>query len=101
MKTTNYQQLLDDRLARMTSAERAEYDEAYERAGLALRLAELFYEARTAAGLTQAELARRMGTTQPTIARIEGGGRVPTMDMLERLATAVGQHLEITLRATA
>lgn len=99
MKTVKYQQVLNERLARMTTEERAEYDEAYERAGLALRLAELFYEARTAAGLTQAELARRMGTTQPTIARIEGGGRMPTMDMLERLATAFGQRLEISLTA--
>lgn len=99
MNMVNNQQLLNERLARMTAAERADYEEAYERAGLALRLAELFYEARTATGLTQAELARRMGTTQPTIARIEGGGRMPTIDMLERLAAAVGQRLEISLTA--
>lgn len=99
MKTTNFQDLIDERLAKMTPEQRAEYEEAYERAGLAMRLAELFYDARTGAGLTQTELARRMGTTQPTIARIEGGGRMPTLDMLERLATAVGQHLDISLAA--
>nr|WP_275941994.1 helix-turn-helix transcriptional regulator [Nocardia cerradoensis] len=51
--------------------------------------------------MTQTELARRMGTTQPTIARIEGGGRMPTLDMLERLATAVGQRLDISLGPAA
>ncbi len=49
-------------------------------------MAELFYAGRTGAGLTQTELARRMGTTQPTIAKIEGGGCVPTVDMLDRPA---------------
>lgn len=99
MKTVHYQQVLDERRAQMTAEERADYDAAYERAGLALRLAELCYEARTGTGLTQTELAQRMGTTQPTIARIEGGGRMPTIDMLERLAKAVGQRLEISLSA--
>ncbi|WP_371507518.1 helix-turn-helix domain-containing protein [Nocardia violaceofusca] len=42
-----------------------------------------------------------MGTTQPTIARIEGGGRMPTLDMLERLANAVGQRLDISLGPAA
>ncbi|MDR7171032.1 ribosome-binding protein aMBF1 (putative translation factor) [Nocardia kruczakiae] len=101
MNTVNYQKVHAQRLARMTPEQRAEYDAAYEHAGLALRLAELFYDARTAAGLTQTELARRMGTTQPTIARIEGGGRIPTLDMLERLATAIGMQLDISLTTAA
>lgn len=99
MKTTDFQDLVDERLSKMTPEQRAEYEDAYERAELSMRLAELFYDARTGAGLTQTELARRMGTTQPTIARIEGGGRMPTLDMLERLATAVGRHLDISLTA--
>jgi transcriptional regulator with XRE-family HTH domain len=45
---------------------------------------------RTSAGLTQTELARRIGTTQSSIARIEGGGSLPTIDMLARLARATG-----------
>ncbi|MFF0457490.1 helix-turn-helix domain-containing protein [Nocardia africana] len=101
MKNVNYRDVVNGRLEKMTPDQRAEYDAAYERAGLALRLAELFYDARAAAGLTQTELARRMGTTQPTIARIEGGGRMPTLDMLERLATAVGRRLDISLRPAA
>lgn len=73
-------------LAQLTDAERTEHEAAYEEAGLALRMAELFYAGRTGAGLTQTELARRTGTTQPTIAKIECGGRVPTVDMLDRPA---------------
>lgn len=42
---------------------------------MAMRLAELFYETRIAAGPSQTELARRMGTSQPVIARIEGADR--------------------------
>ena len=83
--------------AALTPEERAVYDEAYEQAGVAMRLAELFYETRTAAGLSQTELARRMVTRQPVIARIEGGGSTPTVDMLDRLARATGKRLEISL----
>jgi ribosome-binding protein aMBF1 (putative translation factor) len=44
---------------------------AYAAATLAGQLAELVYTLRTRAGLTKNELARRMGTTQSSIARIE------------------------------
>lgn len=99
MNTMSHDEVFGARFAQITDAERAEYAAAYEEAGLALRMAGLFYAARTGAGLTQTELARRMGTTQPTIAKIEGGGRVPTIDMLDRLARAVGQRLEVSLVA--
>ena len=97
MKTTSYREVRRARDAAMTEGERAVYAEAYEQAGVALRLAELFYETRTQAGLSQTELARRMGTSQPVIARIEGGGSTPTVDMLDRLARATGKRLEISL----
>jgi transcriptional regulator with XRE-family HTH domain len=54
-----------------------------------------FYTLRTRAGLTQTELARRMRTTQSSIARIEGGGSLPTLDMLSRLAHATGSTLRL------
>lgn len=50
---------------------------------------------RTDSGLTQAELAERMGTTQSAIARMEGGGTRPTLETLERLARAVGLELVV------
>lgn len=56
---------------------------------------ELVLRLRTEAGLTQAELAQRMGTTQSAIARIEGGGSRPTLETLERLAAAVGKEFVV------
>ena len=50
-------------------------------------------------GLTQAEMAARMGTTQSAIARMEGGGVRPTLETLERLARAVGQELVVGVGA--
>ncbi|MDX6275820.1 MAG: hypothetical protein QOJ92_3030 [Frankiales bacterium] len=53
----------------------------------------LVHRLRTEAGLTQAELAQRMGTTQSAIARMEGSR--PSLDTLERLAAAVGAELVV------
>ena len=55
----------------------------------------LVYRLRTEAGLTQADLADRMGTTQSAIARMEGGGTRPTLETLEKLAVAVGGELVV------
>jgi transcriptional regulator with XRE-family HTH domain len=55
----------------------------------------MVYRLRTEAGLTQAELAERMGTTQSAIARMEGGGARPTLETLEKLAVAVGSELVV------
>lgn len=50
---------------------------------------------RKAAGLTQRELATRMGTTASAIARLEAGGTSPTFATLERLAAALGVQLRL------
>lgn len=55
--------------------------------------ARLIKEARTAAGLTQVELARRAGTSQPTIAAYESGDKIPNVATLERLLGAAGASL--------
>ena len=56
---------------------------------------ELVHRVRTEAGLTQAALAERMGTTQSAISRMEGGGTRPSFETLERLAEAVGGELVV------
>ena len=51
----------------------ADYDAAYDALGEEFQLASALIEARTRAGLTQMQLARRMKTSQSYVARIEGG----------------------------
>jgi DNA-binding XRE family transcriptional regulator len=46
--------------------------------------------ARARAGLTQSDVAQRMGTTQSVIARLEGGKRAPSLRTVQRYAQAVG-----------
>ena len=59
-------------------------------------------EARTRAGLSQTQLARRTKTSQSYVARIEGGQVGPSTAALERLAKATGSRLTITFeRAVA
>jgi transcriptional regulator with XRE-family HTH domain len=52
---------------------------------------------RLKAGLTQAALAKAIGTTQPAVARVETGGLVPSLPFVDRWATATGYPLMITL----
>jgi predicted RNase H-like HicB family nuclease/DNA-binding XRE family transcriptional regulator len=54
---------------------------------------------RQRAGLTQAELARRAGLTQSAVARLEHPDHNPTLDMLDRVAVALGTRLEIDFAA--
>ena len=58
-------------------------------------------KARMAAGLTQAEVAERMGTKTPAIARLEAGGgnkkHSPSLSTLQKYAQAVDCHVEIKL----
>jgi ribosome-binding protein aMBF1 (putative translation factor) len=77
--------------------EKVAYERAYAEADLAGRLAEIIYRLRTAKGMTQTELARRMGTTQSAIARVEGGGSIPTLDLLDRVGRALGVEIVLTV----
>ncbi len=58
-------------------------------------------KARMTAGLTQAEVAERMGTKTPAIARLEAGGgnkkHSPSLSTLQKYAQAVDCHVEIKL----
>ena len=64
-------------------------------------LVEALVGARTAARLTQAELARRLGTTQSAIARLEGGRVSPSFATLRRYADATGTRLTVGLERAA
>jgi transcriptional regulator with XRE-family HTH domain len=57
----------------------------------------LVREARRRAGLTQAELAERAGTTQSAVARTERGVTTPSLEQLTRLVRAAGFDLDVRL----
>ena len=73
------------------------FREEYARVDDEFRLIEALVRARTAAKLTQAELARRLGTTQSAVARLEGGGVSPSFATLRRYAEATGNRLTVGL----
>lgn len=56
-------------------------------------------KARTAAGMSQADVAERMGTTQSAIARLESlsGKHSPSIATLQRYASALGYRLQVRL----
>ena len=72
----------------------------YRKAYVALEeefvLASAVMDVRNRAGLTQAQLARKMGTTQPVVARLESGRTRPSMRTLDRLAEATESRLRIS-----
>lgn len=73
-----------------------------ERAGIEqdFDLGQLIYDLRSEAGLSQRELADRMGTTQSVISRLEeGGGARNRIDTLARVARALNRHLVLSFPA--
>jgi ribosome-binding protein aMBF1 (putative translation factor) len=74
---------------------RAEYDRLAPEFELATEL----IRARVRAGLSQEQLAARMGTSQSTIARLESGKSLPSTKTLLRFAEATGSKVEVKLSA--
>ena len=73
-------------------AYRKEYEALEEEFALIAAVA----KARQRAGLSQAQLAKRMKTTQSTVARLESGRGKPSTRTLARFAKATGHRLRIT-----
>ena len=71
----------------------------YENSGIEMELLDIFLKARKITGLTQDEIARRMKTSRPVVARIESGGQKhsPSIRTLQKYASAVGFRLKIDL----
>ena len=58
-------------------------------------LASALISARADANITQGEIARRMRTSQPTVARLESGHGNPSLNTLRRYAAATGKRLRL------
>lgn len=97
----SWNQLKGKRLDAMSASERAEYERAYAAAALAAEVGDRVREAREAAGLSQRELARRMGTSQAAVDRLESGGVGATLTTLQRVAAALGLKVNVELRKSA
>lgn len=78
-------------------ATKAEYDALEQEFDTAREL----IAARARAGITQAELAQRMGTTQSAIARLESGKRTPSIDTVQRYARALGARAVVRIEPQA
>ncbi|MFP8960977.1 helix-turn-helix domain-containing protein [Streptomyces nanhaiensis] len=89
------------RRTRRLLGETVEESPAYAEAGHAFALGQAVYDRRTELGLSQTELARRAGMTQPQISTIEGGDSVPTLPLLTRLAKALDASLTVELDGDA
>ena len=74
------------------------YKAAYESLKAEFQLAEQLIEARIKSGLSQEELAQKMGTSQSTIARLESGTSMPSMRTLTRFAEATSCEMQIQFK---
>lgn len=73
---------------------KAEYEKLAPRYALITKL----IEARIKSGVSQADLAKKIGTKQSAIARLESGRVNPTVDFLDKISTALGGKLDIQIR---
>jgi len=89
--TTNYQQfkknLLKDKKVK----------KAYDELGTEFYLIETVIKKRLEKGLSQKELAQKIGTKQSAISRFEAGGCNPTIAFLQKMACAMGLNMKISL----
>jgi ribosome-binding protein aMBF1 (putative translation factor) len=75
----------------------AEYREGYSEAERAFRIGLAVRERRLALGLSQVELAAMARMTQPALSRLEAGGVIPTIPLLERISTALDADLIVQI----
>lgn len=78
-----------------------EIKKAYAELGTEFDLVRIIIEKRLKQGLTQAELAKKIGTKQSAISRLERGSYNPTVAFLRKLATALGAELHISFSSQA
>jgi len=74
-----------------------QYREGYAEARRAFLIGRAVRERRLALGLSQVELAAGAGMTQPALSRLEAGGVVPTIPLLERISAALDADLIVEI----
>ena len=74
-----------------------EFKRFFEEYGKQLEIAYQILQLRKKRGLSQSELAKKIGTKQSNVARIESGGQNITVNLLDKIATALGASLSVKL----
>ncbi|PJE67414.1 hypothetical protein COU95_02525 [Candidatus Shapirobacteria bacterium CG10_big_fil_rev_8_21_14_0_10_40_9] len=67
----------------------------YYKRDLAFEIAQMLIEARIIKGITQARLAKMVGTKQPSIARTESGNYLPSLSFLKKIADVLKTYLTV------
>jgi ribosome-binding protein aMBF1 (putative translation factor) len=88
---TSYEQLASQR------RDSTDYREGYAEAQRAYLIGQAVRERRLALGLSQVELAARAGMTQPALSRLEAGGVIPTIPLLDRISIALDADLIVEI----
>lgn len=92
-KTTDAVEIMKDLIG-----EDRQLQQMYNEATINAHVAQLIYDARSEAKLSQAELARMIGTTQSVISRLEDADyEGHSLSMLSRIAKALNQEVKIDL----
>ncbi|OGE33911.1 transcriptional regulator [Candidatus Daviesbacteria bacterium RIFCSPLOWO2_02_FULL_41_8] len=74
-----------------------EWKKGYDALELEFSIIEQVIRKRLEKGLTQKQLAEKIGTKQSAIARLEGGTTNPSVAFLEKVAKALGSKLQISI----
>jgi transcriptional regulator with XRE-family HTH domain len=91
--------MLTHKELKIRALQRPDVKVAYDKLEEEFAFLDEFLKARASAGITQAEVAARIGTTQSAIARLESGkgGHSPSLATLRKYARALGCRLELRL----
>lgn len=91
--------MLTHKELKIRALEREDVKDAYDQLNEEFTFLDEFWKARSSAGITQAEVAERIGTTQSAIARLESGRgkHSPSLSTLQKYAHALGCRLELRL----
>ena len=95
MNNKKPQKALDFQLYLKKQLKNPEFKEHYNQYGKQLEIAYQILHLRKKRGISQAQLAKKIGTKQSNIARMESGQQNFSVDILEKIAKALNLHLEI------
>lgn len=96
-ETFDYEDVKKDLLGQLDPVEQSRYLRAAQEAELRTSIAEMVYEGRIRAGLSQTQLAELAGTRQSVISLLENGAQIPQITTLMRIAEALDSPLELRI----